>query len=258
MDPPQLTPAVVQAEIKKTRHKKEVPLYVFLIIIGLMACVLLILRDAQGDGLLVEIKEFLSSLPDLSSKDPDSIMQLAIIILSLMFGAGAIIILVVMSLYQMYRTYADQMSYSIRVSEKNYPEIYQKVREYTWLLGWKKEPEVYVQQMNGSLNAFTCWVPGKVFIQLNAEIVDIEQDMRRLERILRADRERVRHIIQYLERDEREIVRLYFLRPVKNKAGDLRTWQDVEDLMHLSHTAVMQRRKKMFDEVDRIIEERGL
>ena len=73
----------------------------------------------------------------------------------------------------MYRTYADQMSYSIRVSEKNYPEIYQKVREYTWLLGWKKEPEVYVQQMNGSLNAFTCWVPGKVFIQLNAEIVDI-------------------------------------------------------------------------------------
>jgi Zn-dependent protease with chaperone function len=173
MDSPQLTPAVVQAEIKKTRHKKEVPLYVFLIIIGLMACVLLILRDAQGDGLLVEIKEFLSSLPDLSSKDPDSIMQLAIIILSLMFGAGAIIILVVMSLYQMYRTYADQMSYSIRVSEKNYPEIYQKVREYTWLLGWKKEPEVYVQQMNGSLNAFTCWVPGKVFIQLNAEIVDI-------------------------------------------------------------------------------------
>ena len=94
--------------------------------------------------------------------------------------------------------------------------------------------------------------------EVAAEIVDIEQDMRRLERILRADRERVRHIIQYLERDEREIVRLYFLRPVKNKAGDLRTWQDVEDLMHLSHTAVMQRRKKMFDEVDRIIEERGL
>lgn len=173
MDPPQLTPAGVQAEIKKTRHKKEVPLYVFLIIVGLIACAILILRDVQGDGLLVEIREFLSDLPDLSSKDPDSIMQLAIIILSLMFGAGAIIILVVMSLYQMFRTYADQMSYSIRVSEKNYPEIYQKVREYTQLLGWKKEPEVYVQQMNGALNAFTCWVPGKVFVQLNAEIVDI-------------------------------------------------------------------------------------
>ena len=173
MDPPQLTPAGVQAEIKKTRHKKEVPLYVFLIIVGLIACTVLVLRDVQGDGLLVEIREFLSDLPDLSSRDPESIMQLAIVIMSLVFGTGAIIILVVMSLYQMYRTYADQMSYSIRVSEKNYPEIYQKVREYTWLLGWKKEPEVYVQQMNGSLNAFTCWVPGKVFIQLNAEIVDI-------------------------------------------------------------------------------------
>ena len=41
MDPPQLTPAVVQAEIKKTRHKKEVPLYVFLIIIGLIVIVFL-------------------------------------------------------------------------------------------------------------------------------------------------------------------------------------------------------------------------
>ena len=173
MDPPQLTPAGVQAEIKKTRHKKEVPLYVFLIIVGLIACTVLVLRDVQGDGLLVEIREFLSDLPDLSSRDPESIMQLAIVILSLVFGTGAIALMIIVSLYQMFRTYADQMSYSIRVSEKNYPEIYQKVREYTRLLGWKKEPEVYVQQMNGALNAFTCWVPGKVFVQLNAEIVDI-------------------------------------------------------------------------------------
>lgn len=160
MDPPQLTPAGVQAEIKKTRHKKEVPLYVFLIIVGLIACTVLVLRDVQGDGLLVEIREFLSDLPDLSSRDPESIMQLAIVILSLVFGTGAIALMIIVSLYQMFRTYADQMSYSIRVSEKNYPEIYQKVREYTRLLGWKKEPEVYVQQMNGALNAFTCWVPG--------------------------------------------------------------------------------------------------
>lgn len=94
--------------------------------------------------------------------------------------------------------------------------------------------------------------------EVAAEIVDIETDMKRLERILRADRQRAHHIIPYLGRDEREIVRLYFLRPVKNKAGDLRTWQDVEDLMHLSHTAVMQRRRKVFDDVDRIIEERGI
>lgn len=108
--------------------------------------------------------------------------------------------------------------------------------------------------MNVQTSRDTCDHMGEVA----AEIVDIETDMKRLERILRADRQRVHHIIPYLGRDEREIVRLYFLRPVKNKAGDLRTWQDVEDLMHLSHTAVMQRRRKVFDDVDRIIEEKGI
>lgn len=94
--------------------------------------------------------------------------------------------------------------------------------------------------------------------EVAAEIVDIETDMARLGRILIADRQRVHNIIPHLGRDEREIVRLYYLRPVKNKSGDLRTWQDVEELMHLSHTAVMQRRRKVFDDVDRIIMERSI
>ena len=29
--------------------------------------------------------------------------------------------------------------------------------------------------MNGELNAFTCWVPGRIFIQLNAEIVGADR-----------------------------------------------------------------------------------
>lgn len=91
-----------------------------------------------------------------------------------------------------------------------------------------------------------------------AEVEFIETDMKRLGQILTADRQRVRKIIPHLGRDEREIVRLYFVCPVKNSRGDLRTWQDVEDLMHLSHTATMKRRKRMFKEVNRIIEEHGL
>ena len=75
--------------------------------------------------------------------------------------------------------------------------------------------------------------------------------------ILEADRQRARQIIPFLERDERTIVRLYFLWPMK-ETGELRTWQEIEELMHLSHTAVMQRRRKLMASVDRIIEERGL
>lgn len=94
--------------------------------------------------------------------------------------------------------------------------------------------------------------------EVAAEVVDLDADISRLQRILEADRQRASRIIPYLGRDEREIVRLYFVSPVKNKAGDLRTWQEVEELMHLSHTAVMQRRRKLIADVDRIIEENRL
>lgn len=93
--------------------------------------------------------------------------------------------------------------------------------------------------------------------EVAAEVVDMDTDIRRLRYILEADRQRARQIIPFLERDERTIVRLYFLWPVK-ETGELRTWQEIEELMHLSHTAVMQRRRKLMASVDRIIEERGL
>lgn len=40
----------------------------------------------------------------------------------------------------------------------------------------------------------------------------------------------------------------------KDAADNLRTWKEVEDLMKLSHTAVMKRRRKLFDDVNRIID----
>ena len=89
--------------------------------------------------------------------------------------------------------------------------------------------------------------------EVAAEILDIEADMKRLEQIIEADRQRARQIMPHLEKDNREIVRLYYLFPVKDAAGNLRTWKEVEELMNLSHTAVMKRRRKLFDDVNRII-----
>ena len=178
MPPPLLTPINVRNEIRRTRHKKEVPLYILLIILGFIAVSFLLFRETQGEGILVElrtvIEEVLSEgVSGLEGTELSTIVGILILTISLILGVGSLIALFVLMLVQLYQLYAVQMSYSIRVSERNFPEIYAKVKEYTWLLRLRKEPEVYVQQMNGQLNAFTAWVPGKPFIQLNAEIVDL-------------------------------------------------------------------------------------
>lgn len=178
MYPPPRTPQTVRAEIKRTRHKKEVPLYILLILLGFIAVGVILYQETQGEGILAElrslIEEFLADgISGLEGTDLSTVVGIVLLTIGLIFGIGSLIALVVIMLAAMYSIYADQMSYSIRVSERNFPEIYAKVKEYTWLLGLRKEPEVYVQQMNGELNAFTAWVPGKAFIQLNAEIVDL-------------------------------------------------------------------------------------
>ncbi len=178
MDPPPRTPQSVRAEIKRYRHKKEVPLYILMIILGLGACTILIFRDLHGEGIMQELRQVVEKVlaeetAGLETSELDTILSAILVASSLVLGIGSLVGLFIISLVSVYKIYADQMSYSVRVSEQNFPEIYAKVKEYTWLLGLKKEPEVYVQQMNGDLNAFSSWIPGKAFIQLNAEIVDL-------------------------------------------------------------------------------------
>ena len=178
MNVPPRTPQSVRDEIRRTRHKKELPLYFLLIILGLIAVCVILFRETQGEGILVELRTVIEEVltegvSGLEGTELSAVVGMMILILSLILGVGSLIALFVLMLVQLYQLYADQMSYSIRVSERNFPEIYAKVKEYTWLLHLRKEPEVYVQQMNGQLNAFSAWVPGKTFIQLNAEIVDL-------------------------------------------------------------------------------------
>ena len=90
--------------------------------------------------------------------------------------------------------------------------------------------------------------------EVAAEILDIETDIKRLGQILEADRQRVRRIMQFLEKESLEIIRLYYLFPVKDAAGNLRTWREIEELAHLSHTGAMKRRRKLFKDVNKIIE----
>ena len=167
------TPEVVQGEIKKTRHKAELPIYAISIILGVAAVVILGIYAFQDSGLLDSLKAILeeNNITD-ASPEFNQVLIVLISFVSFIGGIGCFIYFVIANLIGYYKLYSDEMSYSIRVSEKNFPELYAYVKEFTRLLGLKKEPEVYVQS-TGVINACACWVPGKYYVRINAEILDI-------------------------------------------------------------------------------------
>lgn len=167
---PQLTPESVQAEIKRTRHNKEVLIYGIVCVLGVLATCVMIYQFMRDGGVIQMIRQAIEAG---QAPHASQIFGIIFVILGMIGGVGAVVVIIGSILVMLYRLYGGQLAYSIRVSETNYPEIYAKVKEYTRLLGLDKEPEVYVQQMNGELNAYTSWIPGRAFIQLNAEIVDI-------------------------------------------------------------------------------------
>ena len=167
------TPEEVQSEIKRTRHKAELPLYAGTIIVGFITILVwwvIIFRDS---GALDQLKDILAK-ENITDASPEfnQILLFCIGFISLIGGIGCLLYYMFCFFYAYYKQYADEMSYAIRVSEKNFPELYEYVKEFTRLLGMKKEPEVYIQS-TGSINAFACWVPGKTFIRINAEVVDL-------------------------------------------------------------------------------------
>ena len=69
--------------------------------------------------------------------------------------------------------YAMYRSMSIKVTEKNFPEVYEIVKEYTERLGLKKMPNVYIIQGNGILSAFSAFIPFKQYVELYADLVEV-------------------------------------------------------------------------------------
>ena len=152
----------VRREIRKVRHKGERPIYwvMFAInsIIWLGIIIVTIVVDNIDDFSEVVENADISDLLEGLDKG---------------FAFLMIAYIIVLFLCVLYQAYAKELSYSVKVTSKNFPEIYEKSVEFARLLGLKKVPEVYITQQNGILNAFASWVLGSRYIQLNAEIVDI-------------------------------------------------------------------------------------
>lgn len=83
---------------------------------------------------------------------------------------GILIYLVIIVFVYYY--YAYYRSMALRITERNFPEVYDIVEDYAKKLGIKT-PKVYVMQSSGVLNAFSAFLIGKQWIMINSELFEI-------------------------------------------------------------------------------------
>ena len=97
----------------------------------------------------------------------------ALIAFALLFTIIYLPIIVAFVFISLYNLNARTRANAVKVSEKNFPEIYKKSVEFASKLGIREVPAVYVEQQSGVLNAFASAIVGKQYIAINAEIVDV-------------------------------------------------------------------------------------
>ncbi len=160
-------PPFTKKEIRSFRHKAEKPLYITMVIlnilmfvIGIIICILAF----RGEGPLTEpigdfVKEELLGI----SRYVQIHQELLVILILLPF----------MLMAAVYLYYAQYRANSIRITEKNFPEIYAVVEDYSRRLGLKKTPKVYLTQENGLLNAFSTFILRRQYVVLLADLFEV-------------------------------------------------------------------------------------
>lgn len=74
--------------------------------------------------------------------------------------------------FVIYYFYANYRANSLRITEKNFPEVYALIEKYANRLGIAV-PKAYVTQQNGVLNAFSAFLIRKQWICIHSEIFEV-------------------------------------------------------------------------------------
>ncbi len=72
----------------------------------------------------------------------------------------------------LYAYFALYKTNSVRITERNFPEVYYAIDFYSKKLGIKT-PKAYIMQQNGVLNAFSTFLIRKQWIMINAEVFEV-------------------------------------------------------------------------------------
>ena len=160
-------PPFSEQEICSFRHKAEKPMYVAMVIFNVLFVVIALIAVAMAffdEGPLTGetgamINQILFGIPSEASAHVEILMILVLL---------PVLLLAVAYLY-----YAQYRANSIRITEKNFPEIYEVVQDYARRMNMKKVPKVYLTQENGVLNAFSTFILRRQYVVLLADLFEV-------------------------------------------------------------------------------------
>ena len=160
-------PPFTKKEIRSFRHKAENPLYITMVILNILMFVIgitICILAFRGEGPLTE------PIGDFVKEELLGISRYVQIHQELL---AILILLPFMLMAAVYLYYAQYRANSIRITEKNFPEIYAVVEDYSRRLGLKKTPKVYLTQENGLLNAFSTFILRRQYVVLLADLFEV-------------------------------------------------------------------------------------
>ena len=180
-------PPISRAEAEQCRHKCEKRWYRrlvilnILLIVGVIAAVCAHTADykKQYDELYDHVMEDVLTAMEgeetdtEESEDSDDYYEEFAedfpIELQLFFGGLLGLIVGYLALYY-YFAYVRAMS--LKITPRNFPEVYELIESFARRLGMEKVPDTFVVQQNGILNAFSSFILRRQYIQINSEIFE--------------------------------------------------------------------------------------
>ena len=180
------------SQLNATRHKSEKGLYIASVIVNILFIIIVLTIFALNfDKSMEAIKDssdYYSSSQLLTednktqaSKDYDDIdidkeldnLEDSEFYDQIAEYAIAIIFIVPILLFAVAYMYAQVRSSAIKITPRQFPEVYELIVRYCRRLGIQEIPDAYVVQENGVLNAFSSFVLRKKYIQINADLFEI-------------------------------------------------------------------------------------
>lgn len=170
--------SITQKEGDACRHKAEKRWYRRLVVLNVLiiiaAFAILVCDFAEiknwAELAKTQVMEEFSEdyVEDKTQYRYNAIDDVPMILEILAFG----VMLMVIIIPALYYIYAQYRTMALRITEKNFPEVYALIEEYAHRLGIKV-PKAYVVQQNGVLNAFTAYLPRRQWICIHSELFEV-------------------------------------------------------------------------------------
>ncbi|WP_195986892.1 M48 family metallopeptidase [Clostridium sp. D53t1_180928_C8] len=167
---------LTKKEIESCRHKSEKKWYGILLFINfsiIIAVIIFCIINISSYNTLPNtiIESFLnpSSYADIIMSPSSALNNFPTELQLLLTGIVAIIAFPFgINLY-----YAKYRSRAIKITENNFPEVYNNIAKFSHKIDLKKVPEALLIQQNGVMNAFSAFIIRKQYIEIDSDLFEI-------------------------------------------------------------------------------------